>query len=80
MDDTEFGITGIVFGVAVLLMAERIVKANAKSVRQSKVFRGRGVDGHWVTYNRFVTYLTGVLAVALGVASLLGLLPDGPAE
>ncbi len=79
VDDTEFGITAIVFGVAVLLTAERMLEANAKSVRESRIFRGRGVDGRWAIYNRFVIYSTGALAVGAGVASLLGLLPDGPA-
>jgi uncharacterized membrane protein HdeD (DUF308 family) len=74
-ENTTFGIFAIMFGVVVLLGAPLMLEANTRSVRKSKIFRGHGVDGHWATYNRFIIYLVGALAIVAGVAALFGLLP-----
>lgn len=75
-ENTAAGLFGIVFGLAVLLGAPLMLDANARSVRKSKIFRGRGVDGHWATYNRVIIYLVGTVAILGGLAALLGLLPE----
>ncbi len=75
-ENTAAGIFAILFGLAVLLGAPLMLEANAKAVRKSSIFKGRGVGGRWATYNRFIIYLVGTMAILMGVAALLGLGPE----